>query len=194
MRPVPTSSIIVRDRVRRDLGDIEALARSIEKHGQIQPIVVLPDRTLIAGERRLRACELLKRDVKITFLALDGDEELLGAERDENTQRKPLTHDERVYVYQRMLEIEQVAAAKRRAEGAAKGGRAKRDDASSGADDPQVEEKGKPKAKRAADRAAAAAGFGNRREAERAAAVVDAARDNEELRPLVDKLNKTGKA
>jgi hypothetical protein len=52
MRP---ADIKIVDRVRKDLGDIDELARDIEDIGLLQPIVVTPDGTLIAGARRLQA-------------------------------------------------------------------------------------------------------------------------------------------
>ena len=45
--------IIVGKRHRRDLGDIASLAKSIDAHGLLHPIVVTCDGRLIAGERRL---------------------------------------------------------------------------------------------------------------------------------------------
>jgi ParB family transcriptional regulator, chromosome partitioning protein len=46
-------------RHRRDLGDIDSLARSIAEIGLLHPIVIRPDGVLIAGERRLAACKAL---------------------------------------------------------------------------------------------------------------------------------------
>ena len=40
-------------RYRRDMGDLGAPARSIAEVGLLHPVVVTPDGTLIAGERRL---------------------------------------------------------------------------------------------------------------------------------------------
>jgi len=51
--------VIVADRHRRDLGDIDGLARSIQAVGLLHPIVVRPDRTLIVGQRRLEAVKRL---------------------------------------------------------------------------------------------------------------------------------------
>jgi ParB family chromosome partitioning protein len=48
-------SVIVGERHRRDLGDLDALAANIKDTGLLRPIVVRRDGTLIAGERRLRA-------------------------------------------------------------------------------------------------------------------------------------------
>jgi len=53
------ADIRIGERHRKDMGDIEELARSIDEIGLLQPIVVEPDGTLIAGERRIRACLML---------------------------------------------------------------------------------------------------------------------------------------
>jgi len=45
--------IVVGERHRRDLGDIDALARSMADPGLLQPIVIRPDDRLLAGHRRL---------------------------------------------------------------------------------------------------------------------------------------------
>ena len=56
----PISSILVgRHRLRRDMGEIESLAASIEDIGLLNPITVDRDGNLLAGERRLRAVKLL---------------------------------------------------------------------------------------------------------------------------------------
>ena len=54
-RKVTLSEIRIGKRYRREMGDIGGLAASMEELGLLQPIVVTPDGTLIAGERRLRA-------------------------------------------------------------------------------------------------------------------------------------------
>jgi hypothetical protein len=46
-------------RFRKELGDIASLAESIEEHGLLQPIVLTPDGTLIAGLRRIEAFRCL---------------------------------------------------------------------------------------------------------------------------------------
>lgn len=75
MKPVfatlPIDSIEVRPQLRtQSWGDIAELARMIEANGFVAPIVVFPKVSkdgergwvLVAGERRLRACKLLKRE------------------------------------------------------------------------------------------------------------------------------------
>ena len=55
----PIDRIVVGARTRRDMGDLRALAASIAEVGLLHPIVIKPDGTLIAGERRLRAAQML---------------------------------------------------------------------------------------------------------------------------------------
>ncbi len=47
--------IKIGNRHRKEMGDIEALACSIEEVGLLQPIGITPDNELVFGERRLRA-------------------------------------------------------------------------------------------------------------------------------------------
>lgn len=47
--------IIVGERFRKDIGDIDALAESIKEVGMLQPIVIDASGHLIAGYRRLLA-------------------------------------------------------------------------------------------------------------------------------------------
>lgn len=53
------NSIKIGKRFRKDLGDIDALARSINEIGLLHPIVITPDGELLAGQRRLEACKKL---------------------------------------------------------------------------------------------------------------------------------------
>jgi ParB family chromosome partitioning protein len=56
---LPIARIKVGKRIRKDMGDIAALAESIEDLGLLHPVIVTPDGLLLSGERRLRAAELL---------------------------------------------------------------------------------------------------------------------------------------
>jgi ParB family transcriptional regulator, chromosome partitioning protein len=53
------AAIKVGKRYRRDLGDIDALAASIEDIGLLHPIIVDEQGFLLAGARRLAACKRL---------------------------------------------------------------------------------------------------------------------------------------
>ena len=49
---MPIAAIRVGRRTRRDMGDIDGLAVSMDELGLLQPIVIKPGGRLIAGERR----------------------------------------------------------------------------------------------------------------------------------------------
>jgi ParB family chromosome partitioning protein len=81
---------------RTDLGDIRALADSIESIGLLHPVVVTPDLRLVAGRRRLAAMRALgwtEGPVRIVDNLTEAAD-ILRAEADENTCRKDYTPTE----------------------------------------------------------------------------------------------------
>ncbi len=87
--------IIVRKRIRRDLGDLEELAESIDKHGLLNPIIVNNKKVLLAGERRLESVKMLGWEtVPVRILENPSRIEALEIEIDENIHRKPFNPDE----------------------------------------------------------------------------------------------------
>jgi hypothetical protein len=112
---VYTASVRVDGRHRTDLGDIARLAASIKAEGLINPITITPDSRLLAGERRLAAVRLLGRDkieARIVDTLNDAATEL-RLERDENTERKPMTKSELVALGRALEALERPLAAAR---------------------------------------------------------------------------------
>ena len=95
--PVPISAIKVGFRHRKDMGDIGALAASIEDVGLLQPIGITPSFDLVFGERRLEAFKELGRN-KIPARFID-IEAIARGERAENMVRKDFTPGEAVAVW-----------------------------------------------------------------------------------------------
>ncbi len=93
---LPLSEIAVGDRFRRDLGDVEALATSIEEIGLLQPIGVTPDHRLVFGRRRLEAFRHLGRTT-IPARVVDVPS-IVAGEYAENEMRKAFTVSERVAI------------------------------------------------------------------------------------------------
>lgn len=90
------ADINVGSRVRKESGDIQALADSIARHGLLHPVVVTKDGLLVAGARRLEAAAKLGwEEVPVTIVSVD---DLLSAERDENEVRKDFTPTEAVAI------------------------------------------------------------------------------------------------
>lgn len=108
------NKIKVNDRIRKDFGNIEELARDIEENGLINPPVVTPDYTLIAGERRLRACKHLGySQIEVRVMTIRDYEHQLRMEISENENRKEFTFSERVEWARRLEEIERLKAKER---------------------------------------------------------------------------------
>lgn len=102
-----TDKIIVKDRVRTDLGDLHDLEESMEKRGMINPLTVESDGvTLIAGERRLEVARKLGwEDVPVHIWSAETADELLAVEIEENTARKDLNPVEAEQAWQRYKEM-----------------------------------------------------------------------------------------
>lgn len=120
LRNIEIKSVKVRGRTRKDMGDLQRLADSIEAIGLLHPIVVDREHKLVAGERRLRAYRLLKsKPTTIPANVVNNLNEvakLLAAERDENTCRKEFTTLEAVAMGKRLEELEKPKAKQRRKE------------------------------------------------------------------------------
>jgi N6-adenosine-specific RNA methylase IME4/ParB-like chromosome segregation protein Spo0J len=107
--------IVIGERHRRDMGDIAGLAASMAdpELGLLQAIGVRPDGTLIWGERRLRAAQMLgwaEIPVRVVDLA-----EIVRGEYAENAHHKPFTLSEAVAIKRALEPIERAAAKERMA-------------------------------------------------------------------------------
>ncbi|GFZ89710.1 ParB N-terminal domain-containing protein [Nesterenkonia alkaliphila] len=100
-------AITVGHRHRKDLGDIDALATSIEDHGLLQPPTITPEGFLVCGARRLAAVRKLGWR-KVSVWVRSGLSTRLGqlmAEQDENTLHKPLSQREAAALYRELKGI-----------------------------------------------------------------------------------------
>lgn len=177
MSLLPIDSIDIGERFRRDMGDLPALAASIDRVGLLHPVVVAEQDgrvVLVAGERRLRACRDILRWERIPIRMLPPIESLLEAERDENEVRLDFAPSEAVAIAAALRPIEEAAARDRQGH--------------------RTDVAGEPPANvaRSRDRIAAAVGMG-RTTLARAEAVVEAAAENPALAPLVEVMDETGR-
>ena len=110
-------SLIVGTRHRADLGDIDALAASIERDGLLQPLTITIDGVLVCGARRLAAIKRLGwRTVNVWVRS--GLSDRLGqllAEQDDNMLHKPYTQLEAAGLYREIKQVMAEDAARRKA-------------------------------------------------------------------------------
>jgi len=174
-------SIVVNGRHRKQMGDLQSLANSIDSVGLLHPVVVDEKRHLIAGHRRIEAYRLLEREkIPVTVARNFSDvQKLLIAERDENTERLDFSPTEALSLQQALLPMEREEAAKRKSEGG-KTGRRNRISGTKKASGK------KPEAK-AAEKSAAATGY-----SEATLRKIKEVQDSG-YADLVERMDKTGK-
>ena len=108
---IDIEKVVVKDRIRKDFGDIKELADDIRQNGLINPPVVNRDYELLAGERRLRACKSLGwSQIEVRMMDTRDAEHELNVEISENENRKEFSKSERADYMKRLLRIEQAKA------------------------------------------------------------------------------------
>lgn len=201
---VPIDKVRVGVRHRKDIGDLVPLADSMRELGQLQPLVLRPDYTLIAGERRLQAAVSLGWR-EVSAVVIDGLQDAilaLRAERDENTCRKDFTPSEAVAIGKALEELERPRAAQRQARAGPKKGRGKKLATASGnlpaplapmVADATAGDQPPPDTGRTRDKVADAVGM-SPRTYEKAKVVVEAAeQEPEKFAPVKEEMDQTGK-
>ena len=92
MPKLKLKAITIKPRFRTKFIDIDKLAVSIDQLGLIQPIVLDENDVLIAGERRLKAHKLLKREeIEVRYMKDLSELEKKEIELEENIQRESFT-------------------------------------------------------------------------------------------------------
>ena len=189
-KPHAIHDIVVGDRYRKDLGDLEPLKDSITQIGLLHPVVIDGDRRLLVGGRRLEACKQLGMLTiqAVTAGSLSDLRQRVIAERDENVCREPFKPSEMVALGRVIEEFQRPIAEKAKAEGGGKGGKAKHRGSS-----PMLEKPPQDESKRTSAVAAAACGV-DRRTYEKAKTVTQAAEESpKKFGHLVEQMDRTGK-
>lgn len=105
---IPLKDVKVGARFRTQFVDIDKLAESISKFGLIEPIVLDENNNLIAGERRVRAHQLLKLpEIEVRYMKELGDLEKKEIELEENIQRNAFTWQEEVTAKNQLHKLKQ---------------------------------------------------------------------------------------
>jgi len=92
---VPINDIKVKRRIRKEMGDIAALADSMKRFGQINPILITKKNVLIAGGRRLEAARSLGwSSINAVVAEIPDELSKLEYELEENIQRRDFSQIE----------------------------------------------------------------------------------------------------
>jgi ParB family transcriptional regulator, chromosome partitioning protein len=190
-KPVAIHDIVVGERYRKDLGDLEPLKASITELGLLHPVVIDGERRLLVGGRRLEACKQLGMLTipAVTAASLSDLRQRVMAEKDENVCREPFKPSEWTAIGKVIEGFQRPIAEASHAAGVKEGGRPPKN---SGGTSPRVS-KPRDESKRTSSVAAAACGV-DRRTYEKAKAVTQAAADlPKKFGHLVEQMDRTGK-
>lgn len=84
-----------KNRIRKDLGDLQSLQESIRKLGLLHPILIDLNNTLISGERRLESVKNLGWEyVEVRIVDIRNKKERIQMEAEENNIRLEFTSEE----------------------------------------------------------------------------------------------------
>ncbi len=103
---IDIDDIVVKKRIRKDLGDLALLMDSLKRYGLMHPILINKKNVLIAGGRRLQAAKELGWK-KIEVQVIDAHDELsrLEFEIEENIQRREFSEAETDAAYARLYTL-----------------------------------------------------------------------------------------
>ena len=100
---IPIEDIVVKKRVREDLGDLSKLMESMRAYGLMNPIVINTRQELIAGQRRLEAAKRLGwKTIEAHIVERSSSIDQLEMELDENIHRRNLTAMELANAYSKL--------------------------------------------------------------------------------------------
>ena len=92
---IPIDEIKVRERMRRNLGDLQSLRDSMNRVGLLHPILIDHTKNLVAGMRRLEAAKSLHwRTIDAQQVDVRTKKERILLEAEENTARLNFTGEE----------------------------------------------------------------------------------------------------
>lgn len=103
---VPIDQIIVKKRIRKDLGDLGALMDSLRRFGLMNPVLINRKNVLVAGGRRLHAAKELGWKT-INAIVIEASDELtrLEYEIEENVQRREFSEEETTQAWARLYTL-----------------------------------------------------------------------------------------
>ncbi len=103
---MPVEKIIIKKRIRKDLGDLRALMKSMRSFGLMNPILINSKSELIAGQRRLESAKRLGwKSVPVIIVDKNTELDKLEMEIEENLHRKNLNADELAEGYRRLHKL-----------------------------------------------------------------------------------------
>ena len=103
---IDISHIVINKRVRKNAGDLNQLAESMEKFGQLHPVIVNNKMELISGFRRVQSAKQLNwKTVFAIIVDVNTESDKLTMEVEENLRRKDFTEEEKIEAFTKLAKL-----------------------------------------------------------------------------------------
>lgn len=100
------NDIVINKRVRKSEGDLNQLAESMEKFGQMHPVIVNKKMELISGFRRVQGAKQLNwKTVFAIVVDVNSESDKLTMELEENLRRKDFTEEEKIEAFKKLAKL-----------------------------------------------------------------------------------------
>lgn len=100
------SEIIVSNRIRKNTGDLNQLTESMDKYGQMHPVIVNKKMELISGYRRIQSAKQLNwKSVFAIVVDVTSESDKLTMELEENLRRKDFTEEEKIEAFKKLAKL-----------------------------------------------------------------------------------------
>ncbi|MBI9097630.1 MAG: ParB N-terminal domain-containing protein [Spirochaetaceae bacterium] len=100
------NEIVINKRVRKNSGDLNQLAESMEKFGQMHPVIVNKKMELISGFRRVQCAKQLNwKSVFAIVVDVNTESDKLTMELEENLRRKDFTDEEKIEAFKKLAKL-----------------------------------------------------------------------------------------
>jgi ParB family transcriptional regulator, chromosome partitioning protein len=100
------SDIVINKRVRKNTGDLGQLSESMEKFGQMHPVIVNRKMELISGFRRVQSAKQLNWTTVFAIVVdVNSESDKLTMELEENLRRKDFTEEEKIEAFKKLAKL-----------------------------------------------------------------------------------------
>lgn len=100
------NEIVINKRIRNTTGDLGQLAESMEKFGQLHPVIVNKKMELISGFRRLQSAKQLNWNTVFAIVVdANTESEKLTMELEENLRRKDFSGEEKIEGFKKLTKL-----------------------------------------------------------------------------------------
>jgi len=103
---IDINDIVINKRVRKNAGDLTQLAESMEKFGQMHPVIVNNKMELISGYRRIQSAKQLNWTTVFAIIVdVNTESDKLTMELEENLRRKDFTEEEKIDAFNKLAKL-----------------------------------------------------------------------------------------